>query len=141
MKEEKKRLIRWIKTHKKELVISGIGISSIIATVLILNNKDDLVAVVRNLYKKINYTQAKTIVNAHEFNNTPLVESLNESHLVCDIVEKIYSEPFDVKPHLRNLAPGCFASAEKIATAAENNYILSPGQTWVNAYSKGSLAA
>lgn len=49
--------------------------------------------------------------------------------------------PHDVAEHLRNLPNGWKASAEKIATAAEHGYDLRPGQTWVEAYRTGGLAA
>lgn len=50
------------------------------------------------------------------------------------------SVPFDVSAHLRTLPEGCHASAEKVATALENGFVLQEGQTWVEAFTKGKAA-
>lgn len=50
-------------------------------------------------------------------------------------------KPHDVAEHLRNLPEGRKASPEKIAAAAEHGYDLLPGQTWVENYRTGGLAA
>lgn len=47
----------------------------------------------------------------------------------------------EVSKHIRNLHESWHPSAEKIATAANNGIHLLPGQTWVEAYSKGGFVA
>ncbi len=49
--------------------------------------------------------------------------------------------PFEVRRHIRNLPDGWHASPEKIAEALKNSIILMDGQTWVNSYMKGGVAA
>lgn len=51
------------------------------------------------------------------------------------------SVPFEVSQHIRNLHEGWEASPTKVAEAAAMGIRLLPGQTLVNAYKKGLLAA
>ena len=39
MNEEKKGFIAWVKAHKKELIIAGVGVPAIIAIILGIKNK------------------------------------------------------------------------------------------------------
>ena len=48
-----------------------------------------------------------------------------------------YAAPFEVCEHVRRLSGGRKASAEKIASALENNIVLEETQTWVRRYMKG----
>ncbi len=49
----KKDIIKWIKEHKKELIIAGISITAIVAFVLGIKNKDILKETMKNLQEVI----------------------------------------------------------------------------------------
>lgn len=53
MEGEKKVLIKWIKDHKKQLIIVGISIPTLIALVLGLKNKDIIMKLWDNLQDEI----------------------------------------------------------------------------------------
>ena len=42
--KEQNQIIQWIKAHKKQLILAGIGIAAVIALVLGIKNKDTLKA-------------------------------------------------------------------------------------------------
>lgn len=63
-------------------------------------------------------------------NTSPVIGEVLTTPTVSD------RSPVDVTGHLRNLPTGQHASPEKIATAAENGFMLGNGQTWVSDYSK-----
>ncbi len=142
MEKEKKRIIKWIKEHKKELLIAGGSVISIIVAVLIVKNGDELEEVVEKLFENISCNKTKIIVEPNKIaNSESLIESITNPKISCDMIENTQKIPIDVDSHIRNLANGFHASPEKIATAAEYGYTLAPGQTWVEAYSKRDLVA
>ena len=53
----------------------------------------------------------------------------------------ISNVPQEIKSHIRNLPKGWNASAEKLAIAAEKGYLLLPGQTWVDSYTRNRISA
>lgn len=64
----------------------------------------------------------------------------------CEAPESIIENavsiiPVAVNKHIRNLPDGWKASPKKIASATENGYILESGQTWVDNYTRGAIAA
>ena len=67
-------------------------------------------------------------------------EPIAETQDVSDPIKapRQYSNPFPVNSHIRNLAQGMNASAEKQATAQEHGVTLKEGQTWVKDYVKGA---
>lgn len=137
MKKEKKKIVGWIKEHKTELVIAGISISALLMLILSIKNKETLKEFYNSL-KKV--TGEKSVGMDSEVFNISLetcpVQEVPMNNFV--LIERI---PHDVESHLRNLPEGWRASAEKIATAAEHGYELLPGQTWVEAYRTGCIAA
>ena len=68
-----------------------------------------------------------------EIEKIPVVEATE--------VTRSIQYPFDVSEHIRNLPPGWKASAEKMAEAEMLGITLLPGQTIVDGYTKGGLAA
>lgn len=137
MENEKKTFMDWIKEHKKELIIAGIGIASIITIIVGIKNHKTLEETWASLKKLVEKTPE----------TVPSIKSVlvTEVAPVKDIVDinivTVDRIPHDVTEHLRNLPEGWKASAEKIATAAEHGYELLPGQTWVEAYRTGGIAA
>lgn len=137
MENEKKTFVDWIKEHKKELIITGVSIAAIIAVIIgIKNHKalEEAWASLRKLVEKAPETMpvAKSVPDTDVL---PVKEIVEINIISADRM------PHDVAEHLRNLPEGRKASAQKIATAAEHGYDLLPGQTWVEAYRTGGLAA
>lgn len=137
MEKEKKTLVNWVKEHKKELIIAGVSIVVIIAVIIGIKNHtalEDAWASLRKLVeKKPDVIPVSNTASVAEF--TPIKDIMEINIVTADRI------PHDVAGHLRNLPEGWKASAEKIATAAEHGYDLLPGQTWVEAYRTGGLAA
>lgn len=137
MKKEKKKIVDWIKKHKAELIIAGVGGSALIMLILGVKNKETLEEFWSSL-KKV--TGEKSISIDNEVFNS-VSETFSVQEVPMNNIMLIERIPHDVDSHLRNLPEGWRASAEKIATAAEHGYELLPGQTWVEAYRTGEAAA
>lgn len=135
--EERKSLIQWVKEHKKELIIAGVSIAAIIAVIVGIKNHKALEEAWSSLRKLVEKTpEAIPTVNTASIAEVTPVKDIVEINFVT--ADRI---PHDVAEHLRNLPDGWKTSAEKIATAAEHGYDLRPGQTWVEAYRTGGIAA
>ena len=126
MKEDKKEFVTWVKAHKTELIIAGVSIGAILAIILGIKNRDSLV--------KVWNTMRAAIKTEHAPTKQILCIQATEA-------EEIINAPFEVSGHVRNLHPGCHASAEKLAEAKAMGIILLPGQTLVDAYTKRGAAA
>lgn len=137
MEKEKKTFVDWVKEHKKELIIAGMSIAAIIAVIIGIKNHKALEEAWSSLRKLVEKNpEAIPTVNTATIAEVTPVKDIVEINIVT--AGRI---PHDVAEHLRNLPEGWKASAEKIATAAEHGYDLSPGQTWVETYRTGGLAA
>lgn len=137
MENEKKTFVDWVKEHKKELIIAGIGIASIITIIVGIKNYRTLRDTWEFLKKLVEKTpEAVPSMKSVLVTEVDPVKDIVEINIVT--ADRI---PHDVTEHLRNLPEGWKASAEKIATAVEHGYELLPGQTWVEAYRTGGLAA
>lgn len=140
--EERKGLIRWIKEHKKELLIAGISIGALILIVLGIKNKDEIMALWNTLRKVPKQPTVNVTETVRKVTTEYPIEPVQSVQDVFDAVSsKSDSLPFEVSRHIRNLPEGWHASPEKIAEALENNIILMDGQTWVERYMKGEAAA
>ena len=129
--KEKSKLIRWIKKNRKALIAAGISLGLIIAIVLGIKNANAIKAFwasLQNIPMKSDITTTRP--------TTPVITE----QTVAAVTRNSCSVPFDVSAHLRTLPEGCHASAEKIATALDNGFILQEGQTWVEAFTKGIAA-
>lgn len=103
----------YCKEHETEIIVIG-GITIIIAAAVLG---------VRLHNNKVAEQAATVIANncvSHDFSQTL---------------------PFEVKSHIRKLPDGMHASPMKELTALEHGYMLNPGETWVEAYTKMSKAA
>ena len=54
--KEQNQIIQWIKAHKKQLILAGIGIAAVIALVLGIKNKDTLKALWASLKGAVELT-------------------------------------------------------------------------------------
>ncbi len=130
MGEEKKTFLGWIKKHKKELIIAGFSLVTIIAIIILIKNH-------KSLDELWSYLKSKIEKKTDDIElSDDLVSEMKESDF-----ESINRIPHSVSNHLRNLPEGWNASAEKIATAAEQGYELRVGQTWVAGYRTGQRSA
>ena len=140
-KNERGRVIRWIKEHKRELIIAGFtGIGTIVLLILGIRNKETIQAVWSSLKSSISRTPECMIVgntagilNEVNSTDTPMPEICNTVDTECI--------PFEVKRHIRNLPSGWHASLQKQEEALKNGIVLSDGQTWVEGYEKYGFVA
>lgn len=144
MNEEKKDFIAWVKDHKKELIIAGVSVATIIAIILGVKNKNVLLKLCSNLRASVMKAPAPVRQLTDVAPVTPPVPIIEHEKIpvveATEVMRRI-QYPFDVSEHIRNLPPGWNASAEKMAEAEMLGITLLPGQTIVDGYTKGGLAA
>lgn len=133
--KEQNQIIQWIKAHKKQLILAGIGIAAVIALVLGIKNKDMLKALWASLKGAVEPT-AERISDAV---TTTVTEIPTETPAL--LLSNDPCVPQEVRRHIRNLHEGWHASPEKLAAAREMGIVLQEGQTWVDNYMKGVCAA
>ena len=129
--EDRKSLIRWIKDHKKQMIIAGISIGTLILIILGIKNRAAIKAVWDSLKGVVKHPTAKAAEEVAKV----------VTEIVTAVVSNSETLPFEVSRHIRNLPDGWHASPEKVAEALKNNIILMDGQTWVDSYVKGGVAA
>lgn len=137
MERDKKSFMGWVKEHREELMIAGVSFAVVIALIISIKNQKALKEAWESLRilveKRPNVTPVGKPFAVDVV--TPVKEIAKINNVTAD------RAPHDVAEHLRNLPEGWKASAKKIATAVEHGYDLCPGQTWVEAYRTGGLAA
>lgn len=133
--KEQNQMIQWIKAHKKQLILAGIGIAALIALKLGIKNKDTLKALWASFKcaaeptaETVSDAVAATVTKIHT--ETPTLLLSNDPRVAQEVCR-----------HIRNLHEGWHASPEKQAAAREMGIILQEGQTWVDNYMKGVCAA
>lgn len=131
MREQKSKFIKWVKEHKKELILAGVSLTAII---LAIRNRDSITMLWEYLKKSIEKPQTKIPPNSYSdmekitvFPTTPIV-SIPEVHLETTKI------PVNVCEHIRNLPDGYHPSPEKIAEALKQNIFLKPNQTLVKSH-------
>ena len=103
--EERKGLIRWIKEHKKELLIAGISIGALILIVLGIKNKDEIIALWNTLRKVPKQPTVKVTETVRKVTTEYPIEPVQPVQDVFDAVSsKSDSLPFEVSRHIRNLS-------------------------------------
>ena len=70
--ETKKGLLAWVKSHKTELILAGVSITTIIGVILGLKNKDALAELWATLSKSITKAPVETAVAASAATATPV---------------------------------------------------------------------
>ena len=131
--ETKKGLLAWVKSHKTELILAGVSITTIIGVILGLKNKDALAKLWATLSKSITKAPMETAVAASAATVTPVLETVASTRAYTPP-----TEAFDVSRHIRTMAEGRHHSAEKAAEAAALGIELLPNQTLVGPYTKGA---
>lgn len=131
--KEQKTIIRWVREHKKELIIAGVSIATVTAAVLIIKNRVAL---------KMYWNALSALLKKSK----PTVETVASTMETTaktsqTVVTTRTVTPHKVSGHIRTLPIGYHASPYKAATALENGFDLLDGQTWVADYSTGVMAA
>ena len=138
---ERENFIKWVKTHKRELVFAGVSVTAVIAIIVGFQKQEDLLSLWTELEGKISiYSQCDNSITVVNETNEILKSDLSAVVLPIETAVE-HKLPQEVSSHIRNLHEGWKASAEKIATAAEHDFELQPGQTWVESYLKYQTVA
>ena len=114
METERYSFIKWVKVHKKSLLLAGISVTAIIGVIFVPKNKDAIMDLWESFEKGITKIPEK------------LPEPLSEASVTLPAPEEIiparkYTSPqeaYGVDQHIRNLSGGRHHSAEKAAEAA-----------------------
>lgn len=146
--EKKKSFLLWVKEHKKQLIIAGVSVVTIVGIILGIKNRESIM----KLWESLRLVVTKQPMQAAEVKimlsttsapiSVPVIDTVPVTEItVIKTTGGIARSPFDVSEHFRNLHEGWQASATKIATAVAHGYDLQPGQTWVDSFTKGGAAA
>lgn len=141
MDNQKNSFILWIKANKKQLVIAGISITAITAVIFGIKNREVIIELWESMKRTVGKTPHTVENEAKAPVSTPIIETVPIQEIQIVDVGDVVKSSFDVSEHVRNLHIGWNASAEKIAEAEAMGIILQSGQTLVNAYTKGNIAA
>ena len=136
---KRKKLIEWIKAHRKVLIISGISVCALVLFVLGIKNKAKIEAVWSWLKRKTKQTELLMAFEGGTEDVAKSIISSGESSAIAATSAETLT--FKVRGHIRVLPAGWHASPEKIAEALSNDIVLAEGQTWVAEYLKGGIAA
>lgn len=128
MSENKRGFIIWVKTHKKQLILAGVGLTTIIGIILRLKSKDAIEALWDSLEECVKKVPIEEQVALPD---TSVLETVMPTRKYTSPTEK-----FDVSRHIRTMAVGRHHSAEKAAEAAALGIELLPNQTIVDTYAK-----
>ena len=124
MEDKQKGGIAWARAHKKQLLLAGVSVTTIIGIVVGLKNKDtimDLWVSLEKLPVALNIAQAGPLAPKEA------------------IPVRAHTSPkkaFHVRQHIRRLSGGKHHSAKKAAEAAALGISLLPNQTLVDTYTK-----
>lgn len=122
--EEEKNFTGWVKKHKKAIVITGVGIVTVVGAVLIGKNWTTLCELAAEIQRSKG--QNKLLPSAQV-----LAPEIVTTVSLPEVQSTAISE---VSSFIRNLPEGYHASAAKVATAAENGFELVENQKWVEPF-------
>ncbi len=132
MEDKQKGGIAWARAHKKQLLLAGVSVTTIIGIVVGLKNKDTIMDLWVSLEKSIQKAPEKLPVALNIAQAGPLAPK--EA-----IPVRAHTSPkkaFHVRQHIRRLSGGKHHSAKKAAEAAALGISLLPNQTLVDTYTK-----
>lgn len=143
---EKNSVLKWIKAHKKELVVAGVSVATVAALIIGYKKRTDIFEMWNLLMCRVKKAPEHRTVNVpaqKEFNPYDASELLIDTPVNIENTQQVIANhvPQKVSSHIRNLHDGWQPSPEKMATASKYGYSLQPGQTWVDSYTKGGIAA
>ena len=136
--------IKWVKKHKRALIIAGISITALIS--LAVYNKDSINELWNYLRKRINEHPESVKKVTHTIKNTvntvaDVKEGNNVTYIKTKSLETISEKTsdnkvIDINSYFRNLPKGRKASPEKIKEVQELGLIMPAGKTYVNAHKR-----
>ncbi len=129
--DTKNDFIAWIKTHKKQLILAGIGITTIIGTILVFKN-NDILEIWDSLNKKLINVPDEPQLTSLSISDKALSPNTTIPIKTCPSP----TVPIDVRGHIRRLPAGHCHSPEKEIEAANLGINLPLNQTIVNPYTK-----
>ena len=132
MSEIKTGFLTWLKAHKKQLTMAGVGITTAIVVFMGLENKEAAEALWSSLKEAIK----KPTVEAQATLTEALVTEPVIETICCTRTYTPPTEAFDVSRHIRTMEIGRHHSAAKAAEAAALGIDLLPNQTLVAPYTK-----
>lgn len=137
MKEEKKRLIAWVRAHKEQLLFAaGISIVALIGLIIGLKNREAVMALWRCLEKSIKKTPQKLPGKVKAERLAAVSTEVEDA-----VLKRSYTAPqmpFEVRQYVRTMSGGRHHSARKAAEAMAMGIELLPNQTLVDAYIKNA---
>lgn len=134
---EKEVLIDWIKKHKKKLILAGVSVPVILALIIEIKNRDEIIKALKSLIKLADETSQK-VTDPTIFTN---LDDMSIQETIDFNASKVEANLIDVCSHIRNLHEGWTPSEEKVESAVQMGYELNPNQTWVKKYTKRKFAA
>lgn len=136
MQESKHRFIIWVKAHKKQLVLTGVSFTAIVGIVLGFKNKEAVMELWATLEAHLRKCTPNTLSHIPISEEPLSIAGLEPILWDCAQPQR----PFGVSQHIRTMADGRHHSAEKAAEALTLGIVLSPNQTLVDSYMKGTAA-
>lgn len=127
---EKEVLIDWIKKHKKKLILAGVSVPVILALIIEIKNRDEIIKALKSLIKLADETSQK-VTDPTIFTN---LDDMSIQETIDFNASKVEANLIDVCSHIRNLHEGWTPSEEKVESAVQMGYELNPNQTWVKKY-------
>lgn len=105
MKENKKGFKVWVKEHKKQLIIAGVGAMAVTGIILGYKNKDFIIEKLPQFKGTNNQSKVTVLETTTE---RTVVESITEKITVAESTVNTRSyttpqKPFDVRMHIRTL--------------------------------------
>jgi len=70
---EKNKFIAWVKEHKEELILAGVSFGTVLATILLIRNKNDII----KLWNQFNDQIEKSKISIIKLLSPPSIEELN----------------------------------------------------------------
>lgn len=118
----------WIRLHKAELFLLGIGITSIIGLTLSVRHRDDIKRLWKSLYDTKKDIDVRKAVDAPF---EPILDTLAPKRSYT-----LPTNPVNVPMHIRTMGGNRHHSPQKEAEAAAKSIHLLPNQTLVDAHRK-----
>lgn len=147
MEDQKKGFLTWVKAHKKELEIAGISITALIVIVICIKDRDSIEAFWKSQSSRIGTSPTEVPILSQITiekiapSSVTVTDVINTTEIPVVNATGTSQNPFRVSDHIRNLHEGWRISSKKITEAETIGIILQSGQTYVDAYMKGGVAA
>ena len=132
MKEKKVQFLKWVKTHRKQLITVGISVAALVGIIIGIKNKDALISYWSSLEKSVDkqsFNKSLSKISAKIPVTSPDIQLTTRHYSIPQL-------PVEVKGHLRNLPKGRHHSQIKAAEALALGIELLPNQTIIDPYTK-----